>query len=539
MVEVQTAAQKPDPLNVILKDDTTFPDPSQIDFSQLDPESMDPEALTELMMPNTVAVTAEIGPAGGELSVTSSTGVQYTYSIPAGALDDTIPFTLKPYVGLEGAPLSGGFLGAVQIDPFGYEFDEPAILTITPAPGTTTTSETVLASFAFMPDGSEFYFSGDLAEDNQVSANFVGRLASPISQEGDWVMKPWEIPQTTTAPAGIGITTRSEMRAQAKNHPPTSKKARTAQNDAAADDDLAPIIPPEYLDFGKRSQELSGWEDTLTLMDEMETKFNNAKDKEAALNSLEKAIEGIIDRIERNFRLNLNNCVSKDDFNAYYAAKNLEKPRFALSKVISARFQSKFGSSIIKDILKKAERCNLKLLVESEVTIKGVETDFRLGITSEVPLKIHYDASTGSVYYSGSGPIKHTKSGGSSFTCSATFMTQGNSSFVVNKLIPVFNPSSATLGNFKMDDYTAPGSSSKIIAKCPRITQMVPLADGQDIWGAYYFVTKFEDAGIREWSVFVPPVGGDLAKADTNKERIFPDGLIRENSTFKIKVNAP
>ena len=133
-VEVTTPAQEADPLTVTLTTDKTTPDPTSIDFSNINPETMDPAAIAELLLPQETSASAVIGPEGGEFSVTSTTGVKYTYRIPPGALDDTIPFTLIPLSAVDGAPLTGSLLGAVNILPEGLELNEPAILTIEPLP---------------------------------------------------------------------------------------------------------------------------------------------------------------------------------------------------------------------------------------------------------------------------------------------------------------------------------------------------------------------------------------------------------------------
>ena len=537
LVEVQTPAQQPNPLTVTLKSDTTTPDPTTIDFSKIDPATMDPSAIADLLVPVTISATADIGPEGGEVSVTSSTGVKYTYRIPSDALDDTIPITLSPFTEMDGAPLTSGLLGAVDIQPSGLELNEPAVLTIEPAPGAAAKPDEVLTTFSFQGDGSEFTFTGVFVDKSQSSTSNTLKLASPVAQDGSWVMQPWDIPQDKVGPAGTGISTRAAVRKHAISNPPTDKTAKSTQNSAAEDDALAPIIPPAYLDILRRAQELSGWTDTLTLMEEMESKFKNAKDTDAALKNLEKAIERLVDQLEKNFKQNLNNCISKDDFSAYLGAKGMDKPRTPFGKIVSAAYQKKYGTATLKDVLNKAARCNIKLNLDSKVTIKGVDATFTLSAQSEVPLKIHFDNNTGTVYYSGTGKIKHLPSGGGSSACAAQFYSQGSGTFVVTKLYPVFDGSSADLTDFDLAGYDTPGSISKAAIQCPKVSTSVPFVSGIDMWGGFFLVARMGDFGIRNWQVSSSSPSGELATVDTNDVATFPDGSIKENSTFKITVN--
>ena len=70
---------------------------------------MDTDAIAELLLPQETSTSTVIGPEGGELSVTSTTGVKFTYRIPPGALDDAIPFTLIPISIVDGVSLTGKF----------------------------------------------------------------------------------------------------------------------------------------------------------------------------------------------------------------------------------------------------------------------------------------------------------------------------------------------------------------------------------------------------------------------------------------------
>lgn len=543
VVSVQTPPQVPNPLTVMVTADMTTPDIENMDFSNIDPgafdpENFDPSSLESLgLIPKLISESAEIGPAGGSLSVTGMNGVKYTYTIPPGALDDTIVFTLKPVSSMEGAPLTGGLLGAVLIEPVGLELDEPAVLTITPPPGTTIPYGEVLSTFEFYPDGSEFYFTGAYDESNMAVLQGKSKLAALIPPADGWVMQPWDTPQVRTGPAGTGKTTRSAIKDTAAKHPPSDKHSRTQQNSAAQDDDLAPLTPSSYMDMNYTSQFLSGWTDTLSLLDDMETRYTNAADKQQALDWMEPSIKNVILQFEKNFKRNLENCVAKDDYDAYFAAQTLKNPRSAFSKIIAQRYKDSYGSATIDDVLKKASRCKLKLKIESTVIISGQGLKQTLSVTVEVPLKIRYDVNTASVYYTGSGKIVYSENSIKAEKCSGDYKGQDRSRFVVNELRPVFAASSAQLSSFDLNDYSTPGISESIRLRCPNWKVEHPLPPGTDMWGGYFFASRFENPRITGFEVNTQAPGGDLARVSPLDTRRLELGNMEARSTFTIKVN--
>jgi hypothetical protein len=68
----------------------------------------------------------------GTLSTTGADGTVFTLAIPANALLGNELITMTPVSSLAGAPVSGGLLAAVQLEPDGLQFLAPATLTIQP-----------------------------------------------------------------------------------------------------------------------------------------------------------------------------------------------------------------------------------------------------------------------------------------------------------------------------------------------------------------------------------------------------------------------
>ena len=110
-----------------------------------------------------LAVSADIGPGGGTVSVTGSDGTRYDLTIPARALAATTSITLTPVASLAGLP-GGNDAHAVEFAPDGLAFAVPATLRITPA---TPLTDTV--GLAYTGSGEDF----TLAPATQVDGSLV------------------------------------------------------------------------------------------------------------------------------------------------------------------------------------------------------------------------------------------------------------------------------------------------------------------------------------------------------------------------------
>ena len=82
------------------------------------------------ILDESLAVSALIPMAGGNLSATSADGTRFTLTFPDGALLHNETITLTPLSGVEGLPFSGGLVGGVQMVPEGLRLFKPATLTI-------------------------------------------------------------------------------------------------------------------------------------------------------------------------------------------------------------------------------------------------------------------------------------------------------------------------------------------------------------------------------------------------------------------------
>jgi hypothetical protein len=97
---------------------------------------------------------ADVNDQGGQVSATSASRIEYHLSIPAGALPGDYQIRLTPVGSIEGLPLSGGLLGAVQVEPEGLVLLQPAVLTVSLPDG--TPPEEVVA-FAYQGNGERVH----------------------------------------------------------------------------------------------------------------------------------------------------------------------------------------------------------------------------------------------------------------------------------------------------------------------------------------------------------------------------------------------
>lgn len=145
---------------------------------------------------------AAIGPEGGTIAATAASGTRIELRIPPDALDWTETITITPIGAIDGLPLSGGLLGAADIEPAGLRLNVPATLTITPAQ---PPAGPLAVGFAFDGAGSEFHL-----------APLAGGPPA-LSAEAREIRITMEI--IAIRPVGAGSGTRADIDAQAPRAP--------------------------------------------------------------------------------------------------------------------------------------------------------------------------------------------------------------------------------------------------------------------------------------------------------------------------------
>jgi hypothetical protein len=132
---------------------TPSPDPYPNPIPDADTRTPNPLDVS-IELDNTRKTTGEITPAGGTLSATTADGTTFTLTFPKNAVLSNLQISMIPISNIEDLPLTGGYVGAVHLEPEGMEFLEPVTLTIEAAKPFV---DSKLKGFNSHDMGKEFY----------------------------------------------------------------------------------------------------------------------------------------------------------------------------------------------------------------------------------------------------------------------------------------------------------------------------------------------------------------------------------------------
>ena len=108
--------------------------------------------------------------SGGKIELKSGNGVTYTLEVPKDALLSDEIITMAPVAQIDGLPLSGGLLGAVDLRPEGMRLVKPATLTIQLPAGFKAAD---LIGFAYQGGGEDFHLYPVSAKGTAITANLM------------------------------------------------------------------------------------------------------------------------------------------------------------------------------------------------------------------------------------------------------------------------------------------------------------------------------------------------------------------------------
>ncbi len=132
-------------------------------------------------VPSTIAVKPELekgkaqsalvsASSGGKIEAKSASGVTYTLDIPQDALLGDEVITLAPVAQVDGLPLSGGLVGAVELLPDGMRLAKAATLTITVPSGVQASG---LIGFACGGSGEDLHLYPVTVDGDKISTSLV------------------------------------------------------------------------------------------------------------------------------------------------------------------------------------------------------------------------------------------------------------------------------------------------------------------------------------------------------------------------------
>jgi hypothetical protein len=123
-----------------------------------------------------------ITPKGGSLTLNASDGSVYSLEVPSGALDGDYPITMTVVSNLEGAPLDGEKVFAVQLEPSGLLFNEILTLTITPSQVVPIDQQII---FGYEGNGQDYHLAPVDPNSEDIKIKLMGFSGAGMGSGGD------------------------------------------------------------------------------------------------------------------------------------------------------------------------------------------------------------------------------------------------------------------------------------------------------------------------------------------------------------------
>lgn len=391
----------PDPNNPNVDPSIYFPP----GFDPEHPEDFDPASAMQQ-----VQASADIGPEGGSLSVTTPDNITYELIIPPGALEETTPIALIPVQTIDGLPFDGGLRGAVRIEPDGLVLDLPATLRITRADAMPLPEGMVTLAFGFDGSGEEFHlmpFAPAGQSGWYPGAAHLASLAGAPAHAGPLA----EIALQQLKEYGIGDATPKKAAAVVKNNKPTAAEARLLNDLAFGEDnpELMPLVPRQRLAADKllslAQSEAPDWGQITVSLAQLEI-LNHYYGKDPSLkDKLAKILDLLADRLSKMLQANLEKCLTGDDF---YAQAVVQKILGARPGSMYDALKKKLDPQLLKDVAGMQKKCNLALTIQSKIheddnasAAHDVEVEGRID-------NLKFNFSNGKVFLTGRGTIHYT-----------------------------------------------------------------------------------------------------------------------------------
>ncbi len=367
------------------------------------------------------AQSQAIGAEGGSLSVKDSRGVSYTLTIPAGALDSQVTFTLTPIQDIQDLPLSGGMTSGVRIEPEGLHLDPPATLSVG-SPQPEPSDGLVSIGFAFDGAGSEFHFEpGGSAE--QANATGAVKLASFLPGVNAAKGKIWYVDKTRSQ--GDGRGTAKEIRDQVKNHPPSTPADNLNQKMAAGDGDINVLVVIDavllgtgrdvelqvagatgWLEFTMAQESFQSWLDSLDAQKNHVHKDQLDKREEAIWEALDLEARILLDKAAKDCKKSPNLPHAKSLVNQLLNGKSPFYKKFA------EKFSQKYGADALKKVKAKLDECTPSYQLEFDSTFVSntftpVGSKGPINVTQHVRAVVPLAWSEKDQTYTGQAPLAY------------------------------------------------------------------------------------------------------------------------------------
>ena len=487
-------------------------DPNNFDPSTIDPNNFDPS----LYMAQNLQTQTIIGPDGGELLLTGSSGVIYTLTVPKDALQFDVPITLKSISAIPNLPLSGGLMAAVFIEPSTLVFDIPATLSMVLPQGAPAPAGPLSMAFSFQEDGANFHLyplDGSAGQSSQGAR--LARLAA--------VSGPPNLANILYGGGyGKGSGTAQDVSAL-NDHLSPNSQIRTEHAAAVSQlDDLTPLLPKSVVDFGliaeailQKASKANDWSKFGEVMDDFSTLINAGGDKSDFNNNINvKILDILIEKAQALLKKNKSECLTYDDFKAQELVERLTNPKSRFSKILSDRYKQKYGQKLLDDLAFGQKACTFELSMQSKETLSGF--DQTITATASAPkMKLFLIYNRGEIFLSGGGEmslkVKHDG------ICSFPIQQYDKLFLVIQKLSPSFSENGGALIDFGLARIYVVGwqQFSGVSAKGKECLTSLKLSGGGDYWTGLFTGARLSLGNMTMvgWKLTKGSVDGGSMKA--------------------------
>jgi hypothetical protein len=389
----------PDPSNPLADPSIYFPP----GFDPEHPEDFDPASAMQQ-----VQASADIGPEGGTVSVTTPDGITYDLIFPPDALTEKTSISLIPIKTIDGLPFTGGLQGAVRIEPDGLPLEVPATLRITRADATPLPERMVTLGFGFDGSGEEFHLLPFGPADQTGFTPGAARPAAAPMRAGPLadVLKLQELKG-----AGIGKGTREQAAKVVKKHTPTDAEARLLNELAYGEDnpELAPLVSRQRLATSKllslAQSEAPDWSQMSVTLSQLEILMKYYGKDPALKADLEKILNLLAERLSKMLEYNLEKCITSDDF---YVQAVAWKIRGAKPGSMYDAIKKKLDPSLVKDVSEMKKACVLTLNITGDMTVeKSMVGKYVIEAAGHVD-GLKFNFRNGKVFLTGQGTLAYS-----------------------------------------------------------------------------------------------------------------------------------
>jgi CARDB len=318
------------------------------------------------------AVSEVVPPSGGVLTTFGSDGSEYRLDLPPDALFGSAKITMTPLASLGGAPLSGGIVGGVKLEPEGLTLNRPATLTITPAGAVPALG--AQTGFLAQGDGDDFHLY-PLAFGPELSLQLLHFTI-----------------------AGAGSATAADRQAAADRMPAMNQAqyealiaerlrlAREREESGIPDDDWPTDLKPVHLAYYRdvvRPAMLAGLNDEAAVDAAIREGLGWLRKIEFYGNASEPEYGPIVDEIHRTMLQVLENALSRSN-SACVETHDLR----AIRRIVQiARTASLLGFDLGPGLDLVAKCVRFELDMDSQLT--GLDAGYHVSLPN-VLLELHY-----------------------------------------------------------------------------------------------------------------------------------------------------